>query len=58
MLSISEIENPRTGIPPKASHVSRLFSIFLANDSLISVCRGTASIAPVFGLIHGACEAH
>lgn len=45
-----------SGIANK-SHVSRLFSIFLANDSLISVCRGTASIVPVFGLIHGACEA-
>ena len=39
------------------SHASRLFSIFLANGSLISACRGTASIVPVFGLIHRACEA-
>ena len=45
-----------SGIANK-SHASRLFSIFLTNGSLISACRGTASIAPVFWLIHGACEA-
>jgi hypothetical protein len=31
----------------------RFFKIFFANGSLISACRGTASIAPFFGLIQG-----
>ena len=35
----------------------RFFKIFFANGSLISVCRGTASIAPFFGLIQSECEA-
>jgi hypothetical protein len=35
---------------------SKFFSIFIANGSLISVCRGTASTTPVFGLIQSECE--
>jgi hypothetical protein len=35
----------------------RFFKIFFANGSLISMCRGIASIAPFFGLIQRECEA-
>jgi hypothetical protein len=35
----------------------RFFKIFFANGSLISLCRGTASIDPSFGLIQSECEA-
>jgi hypothetical protein len=36
---------------------SRFFKIFFANGSLISLCLGTDSIAPVFGFIQSECEA-
>jgi hypothetical protein len=35
----------------------RFFKIFFTNGSLISMCRGTASIIPFFGLIQSECEA-
>ena len=35
---------------------SKFFKIFFANGSLISLCRGMASIIPVLGLIQSACE--
>ena len=34
----------------------RFFKIFFANGSLISMCLGTASITPFFGLIQRECE--
>jgi len=36
----------------KNYEASKLFNIFLAKGSLISVCLGTASTTPVLGLIH------
>jgi hypothetical protein len=35
----------------------RFFKILFANGSLISLCRGIASIAPFFGFIQSECEA-
>ena len=34
----------------------KFLSIFFANGSLISLCRGTASITPVLGLIQRECD--
>ena len=34
----------------------RLFNIFLANGSFISLWRGTASITPVLGFIQSECD--
>jgi len=34
----------------------KFFKIFFANGSLISECRGTASVTPFFGLIQSECD--
>jgi hypothetical protein len=56
-------EPPAFGMNPSGANFSvvysafRFFKIFFANGSLISLCRGTASIDPSFGLIQSECEA-
>ena len=46
----------KTPVPPAVYSELKLFNIFLAKGSFISVCRGTASMIPVLGLIQRECE--